>query len=167
MLCARCQTKKRKNKITDIDIRVSKSLVSLSPRFPQLQSTSLRKAVRVDSTFILGVTQRSLPIFQDNNLLSALENDLRAPVKAVVLTSDYRIVLSSLFAPLEVLGVDTVFVPDGSQELKVRLKGILEKSAPSIELLCRMAAALLGYAIRADFISEIERTDNISKEPEY
>lgn len=167
MLCARCQKKKRKGKITDVDIRASKSLVTLSQRFPQLQATELRKAVRVDEVFILGVTQKSLPIFQDGSLILALEKDLAATVKPVTLASDYRIVLSSLFAPLEVLGVDKVFVPDGSQELKVRLKGEVGESTPSIDLLCRMASALLNYNIRADLVKAVEGTKKNSNEPEY
>ncbi|MHA2273036.1 MAG: hypothetical protein ACXACI_14320 [Candidatus Hodarchaeales archaeon] len=167
MLCARCRKKKQKGKITDSDIRASKSLVTLSQRFPHLQAAELQKAVKVDGMFILGVTQKSLSIFQDANLIHALEKDLRGTVKPVALTSDYRVVLSSLFSPLEVLGVDKVFVPDGSQELKVRLRSKAGESDLNIELLCKMAGALLNLAIRADLVSDVASRENGSDEPEY
>jgi len=166
MLCTRCLKKQSKGKITDTDIRASKSLVNLSQKFPQLQTIELPKAVQVENVIILGITQKSFSVFQDDALILALEKDLRGIVRPVTLSSNYRVVLSSLFAPLEVLGVDKVFVPDGSQEFKVRLKGESKKPISNLDLLCRIATALLNHGVRAYLANDIDNVESAHDEHE-
>ncbi len=167
MLCARCLKKQRKGRISESDIHVSKALVTLVKKYPQLQSISLKKTVKVEDTFVLGVMKKSQSVMDDSSIRKALEITLGFKVKIVALTNDFRVVLASLFSPLEVLGVDKVFVPDGSQELKVRLKGKIGEANHSISSLCKMASALLTYSVRANLVPDLEKKAYIDEDPEY
>ncbi|MFX0205837.1 MAG: hypothetical protein ACFFDT_07595 [Candidatus Hodarchaeota archaeon] len=152
VLCKRCSSRLRSGKIDEMDIEISKLLVKVENRFSFLTKVELKRTIIVNGYIVLAVSKGSkTPIFDNPQLLNLIAKEAKRQVKIVEIGSNQRATLSSLFLPLKVIGVDTVFVPDGSQELKIRLRGKEEDLALPLRDLEEIASKITKIHVRAHF----------------
>ncbi len=135
-----------------MDIEISKLLVKVENRFPFLTNVELNGTIVVNSYIVLTVGKGSkTPLSESPGLLNLITKEAKRQVKIVEMGSNYRVTLASLFSPLKVIGVDRVFVPDGSQEFKVRLRGREEELSLPVHDLEEIASKITKIPVRAHF----------------
>ena len=138
-------------KITQLDVEVSKILSNMLAKYPALQNVKISRAVEVGPFIILEVRKKDISniIGPNRQILNAIEHAIRRKIHVIELAKSERRVIESLFLPVEVLGVNKIFVPDGSEEFRVRVRRANAKGLPmSEESLQESAYALLGRHIR-------------------
>ncbi|OLS21970.1 MAG: hypothetical protein HeimC3_33160 [Candidatus Heimdallarchaeota archaeon LC_3] len=123
-LCSNCQARYHRGEISDIDIQSSKILAKLEKKFSNLSKSKLKQTISTEKIVILvGDKKLKLAFDQYPDISNALEKELGKSIETVTLEGSIKETINGLFHPVEVLGVDQIFVPDGTKELKIRLKG--------------------------------------------
>lgn len=153
IFCAKCEAKIRSGEVTDVDVAVIKALVDLEEEFPILQDVNFHKAVRVGKTIAILVDHEDVPkmLSSGGKILRALGDSLKKKVRVFENKGDLRTFIESLFSPLNVLSVNTIWVPDGSQEIRVILSGP-ERSLPmDVESLKKLAKEIRNITLRVEF----------------
>jgi len=151
MLCTGCQRKLAEGKITQLDVEVSKLLSNMLPKYPSLQSIKISRAVEIGDFIILQVRKKDISdlIRSNNQILNIIEQELGRKFHVIENTKSERKIIESLFLPVEILGVNKIFVPDGSEEFRVRARQEDAKKLPMTEKSLQDAAyILLGRHIR-------------------
>ena len=151
MLCTGCQRKLAAGKITQLDVEASKILINIATKYPSLQKVKITRAVEVGSFILLEVRKRDITdiIGSNRQILKAIEKQIGRKIHVIELAKSERKIIESLFSPIEVLGVNKIFVPDGSEEFRVRVRRMDAKSLTmSEEMLQKAAYALLKRHIR-------------------
>ncbi|MFX1511307.1 MAG: hypothetical protein ACFFCQ_01845 [Promethearchaeota archaeon] len=152
VLCKRCSSSLRKEKISQMDVEISKFLVKAENKFTFLNKVELKKTIVVNGYIVLAVGKNSKnPLLESPGLINLLIKQSKKEIRIVEVGSNQRATLASLFLPLKVLGVDRVFVPDGSQELKVRLDGKEDDLSLPLRDLEEIASKLTKIHVRAHF----------------
>lgn len=123
-LCANCKVRFQKGEISETDIQSSKILANLEKKYSNLSKSKLKQTIMTDKIIILvGDKKLKFAFDQYPDISSTLERELGKSIETVTIESSLKETISGLFHPVEVLGVDQMFVPDGTKELKIRLKG--------------------------------------------
>jgi len=151
MLCTGCQRKLAEGKITQLDVEVSKILSNMVVKYPSLQNVKISRAVVVGPLVLLEVRKKDVSdiIGPKREILNAIEQKIGRKTHLIELAKSERKIIESLFLPVEVLGVNKIFVPDGSEEFKVRVRQADVEGLPMSEKALQEAAyALLGRHIR-------------------
>ncbi len=154
MLCTRCKRKLAEGKITQLDLDVSKLFIEMESKYPSLQTVKISRILDAGSLVLLEVRKKDVLniIGPNKQLINAIEDKLQRKIHLIERTKSARKIIESLFLPVEVLGVNTIFVPDGSEEFKVRVRRKDAKNLPINEKTLHEAAySLLGRHIRIDW----------------
>lgn len=120
ILCANCQSRLERGEISKADVDVSKAIVQLLDRVPELARVTLKKASEVGGSYVLEFEQSDVNSLRENSIVrSELEGELRGKVWLVAAGSNDRKFLEDVFFPAKVLTVNTVWLPDGGKKTKV------------------------------------------------
>ena len=123
-LCVDCKSRFQKGEISEIDIQSSKILAKLEKKYANLTKSKLNQTILTDKIIILVGDKKLKSAFERYpDISSTLEKELGKSIETVTVGSSLKETVSGLFYPAEVLGIDQIFVPDGTKELKIRLKG--------------------------------------------
>ncbi|NHI90220.1 MAG: hypothetical protein EAX87_11910 [Candidatus Thorarchaeota archaeon] len=123
MLCTSCQAKLDRGEITAFDIDFSKWLLEKEKDHPNLQGFTLLRATRTENRLILIVKKKS------NDLLLAEEDimdELQEKYGEVMIIEGpvkLRTIIKKFIAPASEVGVNSLYLPDGSKESIVMLRG--------------------------------------------
>ncbi|MFW9994493.1 MAG: hypothetical protein ACFFD4_20785 [Candidatus Odinarchaeota archaeon] len=145
----------QKKQVNETDIAVSKYLSGIERKYPKLQKAKLVETIPMVDLVILVIDNKmedflkSMPKVQEE-LEALLGKRLAMIVKAKTL----KTTLNSIFAPLEIEGLDTIYLPtvDDQEELKLRLRGDVEQLEMPIETLKEIAARITGKLIMIQII---------------
>ncbi|MHA2364132.1 MAG: hypothetical protein ACXAC7_09245 [Candidatus Hodarchaeales archaeon] len=150
MLCGTCKERLKNGEISNHDVTVSKVLAKFQK---SLHKTKFMIAIDTEKLCIL-IGNSNLKIFlnKNNKLLSEVEKALQKPFEVVVQEGTLKDTFVTLFAPLEVTGIDEIFVPDGTSELKIRIKGDEETLPMSRDELELIAAKISNSLVRLEFV---------------
>jgi transcription antitermination factor NusA-like protein len=149
VLCKKCARRLRSGRISSKDVEVSRLLTELERKIPAIQSMALERVIPVEKAIILAIEGATIP--EPNAVeavTAALQEQLKQTVTLVPIQANPKETLASLFRPLEVLGVDRIFVPDGTVELKVRLRGEVGRLTTPLEQLQEIASKITKTAVR-------------------
>ncbi len=131
-----------------------KALVELEEQFRGLKDVVYHKSVRVDGLIIVIITPSpGLNRFTLNKIGRVLSEKLGAKVRFVEKTSDVKKLAVQLLYPVRVLGVNTLWLPDGSTHYIVRISKRDERSLPAPKELIEQALSQLASStvkIRAE-----------------
>ncbi|MCS7386941.1 MAG: transcription elongation factor NusA [archaeon GB-1867-005] len=122
ILCPSCQEKLDRGEITSLDIEIGKHFLELENRFPALKDATFFKAVDTEKMLIVLVKSdgRSLrPLW--NRISRVLTSKIGKPVRIIEKTASIRQIAEQVLAPARVLGVNIVWLPDGSRENYIRV----------------------------------------------
>ena len=153
-LCSNCQARYNRGEISDIDIQSSKILAKLEKKYSNLTKSKLKQTISTDKIVIL-VGDKTLKFTFDQypDISSTLEKELGKSIETVTLENSIKETINGLFHPVEVLGVDQIFVPDGTKELKIRVKGNEQMLPINIVTLKLIAEKITDSLIRIEFTS--------------
>ncbi|MEM2735444.1 MAG: hypothetical protein QXV45_04060, partial [Candidatus Bathyarchaeia archaeon] len=89
---------------------------------------------------------------QGGKIVRALEEELGKRVKVMSYGGDTRQFLEELLSPLSIIAINTVWIPDGSTETKVVIRGRRPRRMPiNLDVAKRLAKELRGISLRIDF----------------
>ena len=152
ILCAKCQAKLTAGQITDADIQVSKALVKLAEKIPDVNKMTLLRSFQVDGNYVLEVEQADAAIVRSKpEIKQKLEEQLKGKVWVIGSSNSDRRFLEELFYPIRILTVNTVWLPDGSKLTKVILPGRrTERLRAEIEALKKIVKEVKGIELMVE-----------------
>lgn len=150
MLCSNCKIKLENGEITKEDVEISKALVKFSSN-KTLQKAKFYNSIDTPNLMIIIGDSTLKTSLQNQQIADSLKKVSNKSFEVVVKEGTLKDTLTSLFAPVEVSGIDEIFVPDGTKEIRINLRGSEEKlPLPSGDLVL-IASKVTSSLIRLSF----------------
>lgn len=154
ILCPKCRVKIERGEVTQLDLEVARLLVSLEDEYPLLQDVYFRGALEVDNTLVILVKRGDANkiLSYGGKIIKALENKFGKSIRILEYNSSERKFIEDLFAPLNVVTINKIWLPDGSVETRVILKGKNKRRRLlNIDVAKEIAKRVKGIVLRVEF----------------
>jgi len=154
ILCPKCQAKLRLGEISKTDIEIGRLLMSLEKEHPPLQALYFHKAVETDGVLALIVGKGDVAklLGQGTKILRTIGEKTGKSIRVLEFGADDRKFLEDLFAPLNIITINTIWLPDGSQETRVILRKRGRRPLPfNVEAIKQIAQKVRGITLRVEF----------------
>ncbi len=124
ILCQTCSTKVKEGEISNLDLKIARLLLSLEKKYPSLQNISFFKAFVVGRTLAIVVGHGDVPklLGYGGKIIKAISEENGKSIRILEQGVDDRKFLEDLFMPLNILTINTIWLPDGTTETRVILK---------------------------------------------
>lgn len=124
ILCQKCSTKVKEGEISKLDLKIARLLLSLEEKYPSLQKISFYKAVDVGKTLAIVVGHGDVPrlLGYGGKILKTISEKSGKSIRILEQGVDDRKFLEDLFMPLNILTINTIWLPDGTTETRAILK---------------------------------------------
>ncbi|MFP3259999.1 MAG: transcription elongation factor NusA [Sulfolobus sp.] len=135
LLCNRCQSLIDKGEVENFEVEVMKILLELEEtQFKELKDSVYHKALKVDNLLILIVTSGPSMTYQKwVKIAKILQERLGMKVRILEKSNSIKSTAVQLLTPARVLGVNTVWLPDGTVQYVVRVSKYEKKFLPADE----------------------------------
>lgn len=140
--------------VTDLDLKIARFLLSLEEKFPSLQNVCFQRAVDVDRTLAVIVGPGDVPrlLGYGGKIVKALAENTGRRVRILESGVDDRKFLEDLFAPLSIMTINTIWLPDGTTETRVILRRRRGSQAPfDVKALKEIAQKVRDISLRVEF----------------
>jgi transcription antitermination factor NusA-like protein len=154
VLCPKCSAKLKSGEISELDLKIARLLLSLEEKFPSLQNIFFHKAVDVDKTLAVIVGPGDVPrlLGYGGKIIKALSDETGKSIRVLEYGTDDRKFLEDLFAPLSIVTINTIWLPDGTTETRVILKKRHGKQLPfNVKALKEIASKVRNITLRVEF----------------
>jgi transcription antitermination factor NusA-like protein len=154
ILCPKCQTKLKLGEISKADLEIGQLLLSLEGSYPALQEVYFHRAVETDGVLALIVGKGDVAklLSYGGKILRAIGEKTGKNIRILEHGVDERKFLEDLFAPLNILTINTIWLPDGSQETRVILRRRGRRPLPvNLDAVKQIAQKVRGITIRVEF----------------
>ena len=154
ILCQKCSAKVKSGEITELDLKIARSLLSLEGKYPSLQNVCFYKAVAVGKTLAVIVGHGDVPrlLGYGGKIIKTLGEETRKSVRVLEYGVDDRKFLEDLFMPLSILTINTIWLPDGTTETRVILKRKRGSQLPfDLKALKEIASKVRKMSLRVEF----------------
>ena len=154
ILCQKCSAKVKSGEVSETDLRVARLLLSLEEKFPSLQNVYFHKTVETDRTLAIVVGPGDVPrlLGYGGKIIKTLGEETGRSIRVLENGVDNRKFLEDLFAPLNILTINTIWLPDGSMETRVilgRKRG--GRSSLDVKALKEIASKVRNMTLRVEF----------------
>jgi len=154
ILCQKCSAKVKSGEVSETDLRVARLLLSLEEKFPSLQNVYFHKTVETDRTLAIVVGPGDVPrlLGYGGKIIKTLGEETGRSIRVLENGVDNRKFLEDLFAPLNILTINTIWLPDGSMETRVilgRKRG--GRSSLDVKALKEIASKVRNITLRVEF----------------
>ena len=154
MLCVNCKAKLENNEISLMDVEISKLLVKFSNNKAFLKVKFYNSIDTANLTILSGNKNLKEAILKNTNQISnSITKMMGKPFQVVTKEGTVKDTIASLFSPVEVSGIDEIFVPDGSKEIRINLRGKSSDLPLKEDDLRLIASKLTESIIRFEFIN--------------
>lgn len=154
ILCQKCLTKVKSGEISELDLKIARSLLSLEEEYPSLQNVYFYRAVDVDHTLAVIVGRGDVPrlLGYGGKILKALGAKTGKAIRVLEYGVDDRKFLEDLFAPLSIVTINTIWLPDGTTETRVILRKRRGRQPPfNVKALKEIARKVRNMTLRVEF----------------
>jgi transcription antitermination factor NusA-like protein len=154
ILCQKCSAKVKAGEISELDLKIARSLLSLEEKYPSLQNVCFYKAVAVDKTLAIVVGHGDVPklLGYGGKIMRALGEETGKSVRILEYGVEDRKFLEDLFMPLSIFTINTIWLPDGTTETRVILKRRRSSSMPfDLKALKEIARKFRKMSLRVEF----------------
>ncbi len=154
ILCSKCQTRLKLGEITKTDLEIGRLLMSLETTYPPLQDIYFYKAIGHDDVLALIVGRGDVArlLSYGGKILRAVRDKIGKTIRVLEYGVDDRKFLEDLFAPFDILTINTIWLPDGTTETRVILKKRGRRIPHfNIEALKQIAHEARGMTLRVEF----------------
>ena len=154
ILCQKCSAKVKSGEISELDLKIARLLLSLEGKYPSLQNVCFYKAVGVGKTLAIIVGHGDVPrlLGYGGKIIKALGEETRKSVRVLEYGVDDRKFLEDLFMPLNILTINTIWLPDGTTETRVILKRKRGSQLPfDLKALKEVAYKVRKMSLRVEF----------------
>ncbi len=133
LFCDRCQSLLDEGKVDDFDVEVIKILLELEEsQFKELKDSTFDKAIRLNHLVILLVNSGpSMSQQKWIKIAKTLQDKLKVKVRVLEKTNNIKNSAMQLLSPARVLGVNTLWLPDGSVQYVIRVSRNEKKMLPA------------------------------------
>ena len=156
ILCPKCQAKIKSGEVTEVDLRIARLLLSLEKTYPSLQKVYFHKAVEANDLLAVIVKRGDMSrlLGYRGKIVRALSEKIGKTIRVLEHGVDYRKFLEDLFAPLSILTINTIWLPDGTTETRVILRRRGRRRPPiKVDALKEIARKFRGITLRVEFAS--------------
>jgi transcription antitermination factor NusA-like protein len=154
ILCPSCQAKLRSGEISELELEIARILLSLEKTYPQLQNVTLEKAVTVNDYLAIVVGRGEVATFlsQGGKIIKDIRQKTGKRIRVLEQDVDDRKFLEDLFAPLSIMTINTIWLPDGTIDTRVIIRtGRQTLSKKNMNSLKEIAKKLQGMTLRVEF----------------
>jgi transcription antitermination factor NusA-like protein len=154
ILCQKCSAKLKSGEISELDLRIARLLLSLEAKYPSLQNVYFHGAVDAGKTLAIIVDPGDVPRFlgYGGKIIKALSEETGKSIRILEHGVDDRKFLEDLFAPLSIVTINTIWLPDGTTETRVILRKKRGKQPPfDVKALKEIAHKIRGITLRVEF----------------
>lgn len=153
ILCQKCSAKVKSGEVSETDLRVARLLLSLEEKFPSLQNVYFHKTVETDGTLAIVVGPGDVPrlLGYGGKIIKTLGEETGRNIRVLENGVDNRKFLEDLFAPLNILTINTIWLPDGSTETRVILGRKRGRSSLDVKALKEIASKVRNITLRVEF----------------
>ncbi len=154
VLCQKCLGKLKSGEVSDLDLKIARLLLSLEDRYPSLQNVYFHKAVDVGKTLaiIVGSGDVSRLLSHGGKIIKALGEETGKKIRVLEYGVDDRKFLEDLFAPLSIVTINTIWLPDGTTETRVILRKRRGRGLPfDVKALKEIARKVRNMTLRVEF----------------
>ena len=154
ILCQKCLAKVESGEISELDLKVARVLLSLEEKYPSLQNVYFHKALETERTLAVVVGPGDVPrlLGYGGRIIKALGDETGKNVRILEYGVDDRKFLEDLFAPMNIMTINTIWLPDGSTETRVilnRRRGM--HSSFDVNALKEIASRVRNVTLRVEF----------------
>ena len=153
ILCSKCKKKIEKGDVSQLDFEITRLLVSLETKYPVLQDLRFYKSFEAKGVLALLVKKGQIAkmLSHGGKIIKHLEKKTKKIIRVLEYNSDERKFLEDLFAPLEILTINKIWLPDGTTETRV----IIRRRRASVDLdsAKEIAKNVRGMTLRLEFTS--------------
>lgn len=154
MLCQKCLGKLESGEVSELDLKIARSLLSLEEKYPSLQNVYFHEAVDADKTLAIVVGLGDVPrlLGFGGKIIKALGEETGKSIRVLEYGVDDRKFLEDLFAPLSILTINTIWLPDGTTETRVILRKRRGSQPPfDVKALKEIASKVRNMTLRVEF----------------
>jgi len=154
MLCQKCLGKLESGEVSELDLKIARSLLSLEEKYPSLQNVYFHGAVDAGKTLAIVVGLGDVPrlLGFGGKIIKALGEETGKSVRVLEYGVDDRKFLEVLFAPLGILTINTIWLPDGTTETRVILRKRRGSQPPfDVKALKEIASKVRNMTLRVEF----------------
>ncbi|MFX1605680.1 MAG: hypothetical protein ACFFDD_07210 [Promethearchaeota archaeon] len=167
MLCTSCQAKLDRGEITDFDIEFSKYLLEKVKEHPNLDGLSLQRATRIEGRLILVVKKKGKELLLGEE---AIINELSERFGEIMIVEGpvkLRRVVRKFIAPANEVGVNSLYLPDGSKESIVMLRGEdRDRIKYDTDELRAIVSAIMGESVLFEYQGDRIKPDKEDETPD-
>ena len=154
ILCQKCSARLKSGEISELDLKIARLLLSLEEKYPSLQNVCFHKAVDAGKTLalIVGPGDVSRLLGFGGKIIRALGEETGRNIRVLEHGGDERKFLEDLFAPLSIMTINTIWLPDGSTETRAILRRRRSLQLPfDLNALKEIALKVRNITLRVEF----------------
>jgi transcription antitermination factor NusA-like protein len=155
MLCSKCQEKIRSGAVTNLYMRVAQFLLDIEGQYPLLQKTRLENVVEAGGYIALVVGRGDQRRFMSygGKLTRAVGDEFRRRVLVIEEGASDRRFLEDLFTNQQIVTINIIWLPDGSNETRVVLRRRRSQrlSKKRIRALREIAKKVRNMSLRVEY----------------
>jgi transcription antitermination factor NusA-like protein len=154
ILCQKCLAKLKSGEVTETDLKVARLLLSMEEKFPSLQNVFFHKTIDANKTLAIVVGTGDVPrlLGYGGKIIKTLSEETGKNIRILENGVEDRKFLEDLFAPLAIMTINTIWLPDGTTETRVilgRKRGM--HSSIDINALKEIANKARSITLRVEF----------------
>lgn len=154
ILCQKCLAKINSGEISQLDLRIARLLMSLEEDYPAIQNIHFHRAVDIGKTLAIIVGRGDVPrlLGYGGKILRALSEKVGKSIRVLEYGVNDRKFLEDLFAPLSLVTINTIWLPDGTTETRVILRKKRWRQPPfDLNALKEIARKVRNMILRIEF----------------
>jgi transcription antitermination factor NusA-like protein len=154
ILCQKCSARVKSGEISEQDLKVARLLLSLEEKYPSLQNVHFHKTIDAGKTLAVLVGSGDVPrlLGYGGKIIKALGEETGKSVRVLEYGVDERKFLEDLFAPLSIVTINTIWLPDGSTETRAILRKRRGANPPfDVKALKEIALKVRGITLRVEY----------------
>ena len=154
MLCQKCLGKLESGEVSELDLKIARLLLAMEEKYPSLQNVFFHGAVDAGKTLAIVVGVGDVPrlLGFGGKIVKALGEETGKSVRVLEYGVDDRKFLEDLFAPLAILTINTIWLPDGTTETRVILRKRRGSQPPfDVKALKEIASKVRNMTLRVEF----------------
>lgn len=167
MLCTNCQARLDRGELTHFDIEFSKWILGKEKEYPGLADLTLLRAAKVEDRLILVVKKRGKSLILEEE---SLVNEMVERFGELIIVEGapkLRKVVREFIHPANEVGVNSLYLPDGSKESIVMLRGEdRERIAYTTDELRKIVSAIMGESVLFEYQKDRIKTEREDEEPD-
>lgn len=140
--------------MSEVDLEIARLLLSLENKYPSLQHVYFHKAVEANGVLAVLVKRGDMSrlLGYGGKIIKALGEKTGKTIRVLEQGANDRKFLEDLFAPLSILTINTIWLPDGTTETRVILRRRGRRRAPiNVKASKEIARKVRGITLRVEF----------------